>query len=130
MNKIKLENYKLYDQNKKKHEVYNNPNDTYIYDDISNLSNNIDYRITDPYKKEKRYINGALVTDVTKNGSMNYNAPQAYLDNTGVGLRVIQTDRVKRDIGDSHNISIGYGTNFKVARAGNDTVENLGKSFY
>lgn len=82
------------------------------------------------YKKEKRYTNGAVSTDVTKIGSMNYNAPQAYTDATGVDLRVIKTDRVRRDFGDSSNISLGFGTDFSTARAGDGATENMGKTFY
>ena len=61
---------------------------------------------------------------------MNYNAPQAYKDATGVGLRVIQTDRVRRDIADSTNISLGFGTDFGAARPGTGATENFGKTFY
>jgi hypothetical protein len=109
----------------------------YIYGDYSENVNTykdrpdgVDFRKGDPYKTEKRYINGALQTDVTKDGSMNYNAPQAYMDATGVGLRVIQTDRVRRDIGDSSNISLGFGTDFSTAPVGEYSEPTVGKTFY
>jgi hypothetical protein len=102
----------------------------YQYGDLLDRPDGDDFKTSDGYKKERRYINGALVTDVTKDGSMNYNAPQAYTDATGVGLRVIETDRVRRDIGDSSNISLGFGTDFGTARPGTHATENLGKTFY
>lgn len=127
------DNYDLLDT-MRKYVTPSDPNeDNYQYGDRKDWQTsykNIDFRKTDPYKKEKRYINGALVTDVTKNGSMNSMGPQAYTDATGVGLRVIQTDRVRRDIAESSDISLGYATDFDSARPGSGATENMAKTFY